>query len=262
MKKFLLLSLFGIFTPGLDAGDWGKAPAAKAPVEECLDIGGEISTGYDTDYMFYGARFARDSVWTDVNYTFDNLVVPVTLGAWYLNGINAPANYDELDLYAFVEVGSYAGFDASLGYTHFFFPETGPAAGFGSTGEASLELYRDLGFADFNGRVVYFFAGGLTPGGGGFYYEAALEKSFGLTDKASLVVGAGVGYSDNYFFGFSGDSGWNHYFATVSLPIELNCRTTLTPYISYNGAPDTWVIDTLGLNSDVLYGGVSITVSF
>src|SRR5690606_12685366 len=108
----------------LNAGDWGKAPVGKAPIEECIDLGGEISVGYETDYVFYGVRFARDSVWTDVNYTFDNLAVPVTVGAWYLNGINGGGSgYDELDLYIDLALGTFAGFDVTAGYTHFTFPE-------------------------------------------------------------------------------------------------------------------------------------------
>jgi hypothetical protein len=209
--------------------------------------------------MFYGARFARDSVWTDVNYTFDDLRIPITIGAWYLNAIAAPANYDELDLYISVELGTFASFDTSLAYTHFFVPEQ-PATG--STGEVSLDVGRSLGFVDFNGRIVYLFAGGATASGGGFYYEAGVEKAFSICEFASLVVGAGVAYSDNYFFGFAGDSGWNHYYATASLPIILNCRTTLTPYIGFNGSPNTWVIDNQAIQSDVLHGGISLTVSF
>ena len=85
MKKAILVATIGALTLGANAGDWGKAPVGKAPVEECVDLGGVISTGYMTDYIFYGARFAGDSVWTDVNYTFDGLTVPITVGAWYLN---------------------------------------------------------------------------------------------------------------------------------------------------------------------------------
>ena len=106
--------------------------------------------------------------------------------------------------------------------------------------------------------------GGAGRSFSGWYHQAGIEKSFGLTDSVSLVLGAGVGYSDGYF----GGSGWNHYYATASLPIALNCRTTLTPYIGYNGAPDTWIADgiTIGsvgvAQSDILHGGVTLSVSF
>jgi hypothetical protein len=255
MKKAILVAIIGAFTLGVNAGDWGKAPVpAKAPIEECLDIGGEISAGYMSDYVFYGVRFARDSVWTDVNYTFDNFIIPINIGAWYLNGIN-PAGYDELDLYASVELGSFAGFDASLGYTHYFFPESNGASN--SYGEIGLDISRSLGFVDLALETNYAI-------NFGWYHQAGIEKSFGLTDNMSLVLGTGVGYSDGYF----GGSGWNQYYVTASLPIELNCRATLTPYISYNGGPNGFIVDGinagtgLGPQSDILSGGVSLSVSF
>lgn len=255
MKKAILVAIIGVFAISANAGDWGKAPVpAKAPIEECLDLGGEISAGYMSDYIFYGVRFARDSVWTDVNYTFDNLIIPVNIGAWYLNGIN-PAGYDELDLYASVELGSFAGFDASLGYTHYFFPELGA----GSYGEIGLDVSRSLGFVDLALETNYALSFG-------WYHQAGIEKTFGISDNVSLVVGAGIGYSDNYFFKNNGASGWNHYYVSASLPIELNCRTTLTPYIGYNGSPAGYVTNGIGAGlgpqSDILHGGVSLSVSF
>ncbi|MCH1409226.1 MAG: hypothetical protein L7V87_09360, partial [Verrucomicrobiales bacterium] len=60
--------------------------------------------------------------------------------------------------------------------------------------------------------------------------------------------------------------GWNHYYVSAALPIELNCRATLTPYVGYNGGPGGYIAD--GINgglqnqSDILHGGVSLSVSF
>ncbi|MDF1656121.1 MAG: hypothetical protein P1U58_00835 [Verrucomicrobiales bacterium] len=276
MKKAILVAVISAFTLGVNAGDWGKAPIPdKTPIEECVDIGGSISSGYETDYIFYGARFARDAVWTDVNYTFDNFVVPINVGAWYLNGIGGAPGYDELDLYIAAELGTFAGFDVSLGYTHFFFPEGNLGQ---SYGEIGLDLTRSLGFVDLALEANYALLNGRAgQNTGAWYYQAGIEKTFGITDAVSLVLGTGVGYSDGYFTQGGGipaapaagnQSGWNHYYATASLPIELNCRATLTPYIGYSGAPDTWVVDGLGgggqpgAQSDILHGGVSLSVSF
>lgn len=278
MKKAILVAIIGAMTLGVNAGDWGKAPIApKAPIEECYDIGGEISSGYMTDYIFNGVRFARDSVWTDVNYTFDSMFVPINVGAWYLNGIGGNPNYDELDLYISAELGTFAGFDASLGYTHYFFPEAGGS----SYGEVGLDITRSLGFVDLAVEANYAIEG-RSGQSGGWFYQAGVEKSFGITDGISLVLGTGVSYADNYWGPFTAaggpaglapnaftprGSGWNSYYATVSLPIELNCRATLTPYIGYNGSPDTWLTDGInagvdGPQSDILHGGVSLSVSF
>ena len=94
-----------------------------------------------------------------------------------------------------------------------------------------------------------------------------------MTDAVSLVLSTGVGYSDGYAsstyasIATGGGSGWNHYYVTAELPIVLNCRAVLTPYLSYTGAPDTWVADganglTGNLQSDILSAGVTLSVSF
>jgi len=250
------------------AGDWGKAPVGKAPIEECVDLGGEISIGYETDYVFYGARFARDSVWTDVNYTFEGLSVPVTIGAWYLNGIESKpfgAAYDELDVYIDFTLGTLAGFDVNLGYYHYTFPEAGEGFGYG---EAYLDIARSFGAFDVTYSAIQAFGGRGTAAG--WFHDLGAERAFQLSDSTSLVLGAGVAFSDGYYdsatFGLLRDSGWNHYYLKASLPILLNCRTTLTPYIGYLGAPDTWIVDGIdvgeGPQSDILHGGVTLTVSF
>lgn len=265
MKKTILLALIGTFTIGLQAGDWGKAPVDKTPIEECVDLGGNLSVGYESSYIFRGVLFAGDSVWTDLNYTFDELALPLTVGAYYLNGINDSAfgaALDELRLYASADLGTFAGFDFDLGYTHYTFPEfRSNFAPIGGYGEANFGISRSLGFLDLSYRNAYAFGGGgFAPSG--WFHDLGAKKAFSLTDDISLVLGAGVTYSDGYW----GPSGWNNYYATASLPIALNCRTTLTPYIGYVGAPDTWVVDGIfGTNqaqSDVLHGGVSLNVSF
>ena len=267
MKRQLALAIALLaLGSGLHAGDWGQAPVApKIPVEECLDLGAEMTLGYETDYIFRGVRFARDSVRADVNYTFDGLMLPVTIGTTYLNGINGSAfgaGFDQLDLYARAALGSFAGFDAFLGYTHRTFPEFRSNVGpFGGFGEINAGISRDLGFATLVFGTNYAMGGGgVSPNG--WFHQLGLERTFELTDAIGLALAAGVAYSDGYWIG----SGWNHYYLTAGLPIALNCRTTLTPYIGYNGGPDTWVVDgIIGANeaqSDILHGGVSLQVTF
>ncbi len=251
--------------PAVLAGDWGKAPAGKSPIEECADLGGEISIGYDTDYVFYGVRFAKDSVWVDVNYTFDDFAVPVKVGVWYLNAVSGPAVYDELDVYIDFALGTFAGFDFNVGYYHYTLPELGGGFGYG---EAYLDISRSLGFVDLSYSAIKAFGSKATSAG--WFHELGLERTIELTDAVSLILGGGVGYSDGYYdgntYGLPRDSGWNHYYFKASLPITLNCRTTLTPYIGYNGATRGMIADGidvgLGPQSDILHGGVSLTVSF
>ncbi len=274
MKKTILVATIGALTLGVNAGDWGKAPVSKNVIEECVDLGGEVSVGYMSDYIFYGVKFAGDSVWADVNYTFDGLAAPITIGALYLNGINEDGiggAFDELDLYVSAALGTFAGFDVALGYTHYIFPEArgnlGATSGAGY-GEIGLDIRRSLGFVD----VLFESNYGMGGASNGWYHQLGFEKSFGLTDSVSLVLGTGVGYSDGYFnpavpnFSTPRDSGWNHYYVTASLPIELNCRTTLTPYVGYVGGPDSWIVDGINVTgdpqSDILHGGVTLSVSF
>lgn len=267
MKKAILVAIIGAMTLGVNAGDWGKAPVApsKAPIEECYDLGGEISAGYMSDFILNGSRVGRDTVWTDVNYTIDS-IVPITVGASYFA-------FDEADLfamYAEAALGTFAGFDTSLSYTHTFFTEGGN--GFlSSQGDIGLNLRRSLGFADLLLGTNYNVAGN---GNSGWYHQAGVEKAFGLTDAASLVLGTGIGYQDSYWThgGGDGGSGWANYYVTASLPIELNCRTTLTPYVGYNGGIDQGgglttsdsIFSSGGSagGGDVLHAGVSLSVSF
>lgn len=268
LQSLMLVLLSGAVS--LVAGDWGKAPAGKAPVEECVDLGGRIATGYETDYLFKGIRFSRDSVWVEVEYALEGLPLPVSVGTSYLNGINGSAvgaAYDELNAYAEADLGTVAGLDLDLRYDYYTFPEfRGNLLPVGSYSEMTLGVGRSIAGIDFGYALTYGFGDGITPTSGtspqGWYHDLGARKSFTLTDDISLVLGAGVAYSDGFWY----STGWNHYYATASLPIQLNCRTTLTPYVGYSGAPDTWVVDGLGgaddAQSDVLHGGVSLGVSF
>jgi hypothetical protein len=263
----LAIGAFAASLPS-QAGDWGKAPVKQSSyvVDDCVDVGGSISAGYMTDYLFHGVRFARDSVWTDVNYTYDGLAIPVQVGAYYLNGISGSflgASFDELRLYARSELGTFLGFDTSLGYTHYIFPEFRTSiAPLGGYGELDLGLRRDLaGLFDLVFGTHFAFGGG-TFEPRGWYHRLGLERSYQFTEMVGFQWEMGVAYSDGYW----GVSNWNHYYLTFSLPITLNCRATLTPYIGYVGAPTGWAVDGIiggdKPQSDVLHGGVSLSVSF
>lgn len=266
-----LLALLSIAS-GAVAGDYysgGKAPLpAKAPIEECLDIGAAISAGYDTDYILHGLRVNRDSIWVDVNYQFDALL-PVTFGVSHLSGISSVFPYgaigpiDETDLYARAELGEYAGFAIGLNYTHRFLHFTNAPGMNGSYGDLGIDIRRSLGFVDFvfgstlgiNSRNGYFAAGG----GDGWVHYAGLEKTISVCDYANLVLSGGVGYHDGYYYSVPGTHDWSHYHLNAALPIELNCRTTLTPYIGYQGVQQWGVFFPQG---DALHGGVSLNVAF
>ncbi|MAS93731.1 MAG: hypothetical protein CMO55_11120 [Verrucomicrobiales bacterium] len=271
--KFRTVIAISFATASVWAGDsgWsGKAPITeKAPIEECYDLGGEISAGYRTDYILHGLRVDRDAVWVDVNYTFTDFYFPIRFGAAHTSGTDAVFPFDFIgpidttDVYLAADFENVAGFDVTVGYLHRFLNFGLPFIEGINYGELSLDIRRDLGFATFfvgstvglNSMDSFFAAGG----GDGWLYRAGLEKEIPLCDAASLYLTGGVGYHDNFFYDIPGSSDWSHYFLTASLPIQLNCRTTLTPYIGYNGVQQ-W--DVYSPQGDALHGGVSLSVSF
>lgn len=290
--KALLATLVGaVAINGATAGEWCAPAPDKCPVECCPDSAGSISIGYDTDYIFYGVRLARDNIWADVNYTFDQLPVPVTIGVWHLtslsstpNGLGAGNGGDETDLYASIALPSVMGLDLNLGYTHYMFSNLrapgGPVGD--STGEVSLGVSTEimdgisLGY-----RVAYDFnqasatapaAGARSTQDGAWIHTLSVGGTFDVTDCIGLALEAGVLYTDNYWTNIAGntrDSGWNNYYVKAGLAIPISCNATLTPYIGYSGSPDTWVADgTNGIGSanlnanDVFHWGVSLGVDF
>ncbi len=275
MKKAILVSIIGVFTLSVNAGDWsGKAVLddknPKAPLG-CPDYNGAVSGGYVTDYVLHGIRINRDSIWADAHYTFDAFL-PITIGASYKYGIddfffnNAAGliglkGTNETDVYAKVALPEIAGFATTLGYTHRFFNFPVQIPGVinnASTGEISLGLRRDIGFADLVLGTLYAPSSSTVFLGthGGWYHSGGIEKTIGITDSIGLVVGAGIGYHDGYFFN---GSGWANYYLNAALPISLNCRTTLTPFIGYNGVQQ-W--NQYNFQGDLLHAGASVSVAF
>ena len=285
MKKAILVAIIGALTVSVNAGgSWGgKAPVQdKVPLPDpCVDVGGNLSAGYATDFLLHGLRINRDTVWLDASYTFDS-IAPVTLGVSHINGIDDyvlgrasllpflfPNGTDITNVYAKVALPEIAGFAASIGYTHRFFrfPTFSPVAN-GSWGDVSLSLRRDIGFADLViGSTLGINVAGL---GDGWVHTAGLEKGISLTDSLDLVLSGGVGYHDGYYnipgsaapFGAIGTgtgSGWSHYYLNAALPIALGSHATLTPYVGYNGVQQ-W--NQYNHQGDLLHAGISLSVDF
>ena len=319
--KAILAALVGaVAIQGATAGTWAPPAPAKCPIDDCPDIGGNIAVGYDTDYVFKGVRLARDVLWGDVNYTFDNLPFTPNIGVFHLTDLNnavgqsfggppffipnGTSNYgDETRIYSSIALPSILGFDAGVGYTHYFFPTLrGPSPGgpFGdSLSEVTATLARELIWGVVGSYQADYRWG---SGFGGWLHTFGLAKGFDISDAIGLNLSGGVRYNDNYWKNFPGfglnnfipgnshnwplgnygrDSDWHSYFIRAALPIALNCRATLTPYIEYNGTPDGWSGDgmygtygggfpivpayPLGGNAnrnDVFFGGVSLNVDF
>lgn len=242
MKKTLLaLYLLGATT--IFAGS-GKEMEVIVPEPE---IGATLSTGYMTNYVFYGVDFGENAIWTGVDYTIQQLPIPVDIGVWYINPTDnkgAEGIDDELDLYASVG-NEFAGFDVALTFTYYFFPE----AGNGDTYELALSVGRSLGFVDWSAKAVYDFEIE------GWYYETGLSKSIPVCDSVDLVVSTGIASQNDYY---ASGYEWNHAYVQAALPISLRSNVTVEPYVGGLFALDA--VD--DFQDDIVHGGISLSVSF
>lgn len=283
IKALLAILIGAVAVNSATAGTWCPPAKDKCPVECCPELAGNLSFGYDTDYIWKGVRFARDFVWADVNYTFDVPLLPVTpvVGVWHGTDLASGANTygDETNLYAGAALPEIMGIEAQALYTHYLFPTTRqPSPGtagdsFGSIGvSASTEL-----FAGITGAVGSEYYLGGTPGVNNqelsaWYHYAEGSYTMDVTDCISVTGTAGVSYSDGLWSGIGAGntgSGWNHYYIRAGASIAIGCNATLNPYIGYNGTPDGWKAGNAnsgtvpGANSqDAFHGGVSISVGF
>jgi hypothetical protein len=239
MKKTIAYGIAGVFAIAIaNAGD-SKGVTESAVAEQPL--GGTISAGYQTNYIFYGVDLGSNAVWTGVDYAVPG--TPLNVGVWYINPTDGHLD-DELDVYASLnkEIG---GFDTSLTFTGYFFPDSGADA----TYELGLGIGKSLGFVDWNATGRYDFEIG------GWYFETGISKGFALTDIIELVVSTGISYQVDYWRS-GGD--FNHVYLSAALPISLRSNVTLEPYVAGLFALDA--IDSF--QDDIIHGGVSLSVTF
>ena len=289
----------------------GKGVVSQGPKDMigCPDTSGYVTVEYMTDYIYKGYRFNTDTVLAGVGYTFES-VVPVTVFANHygatgprdaagLSGGRLLGISDVTEVGISGQVANVGGVDVVLGYTQRFYSGRTALNGIpSSNGEINLGLSKDLGFArahfdlfynlnapnSWNGLPVP----AVSNDSGAWFWDFGLDKSFEITDNIDLVLSGGITYADNYWgpnplpfrttqtspivAGYaSRSSGWNNYYLRASLPIEINCAATLTPYIGYSGAPDGFLMDgaaygdsgaIFGSQSDILHAGVNLTVKF
>ncbi|MBL9152042.1 MAG: hypothetical protein JNK37_06145 [Verrucomicrobiales bacterium] len=238
LKLFVYSTMAAVAIPFANAGD-AKGVTEAVVAEEPL--GGTISAGYMTNYIFYGVDFGANAVWTGVDYAISG--TPVNVGVWYINPTDGNLD-DELDVYATISQ-EVAGFDASLTMTGYFFPDSGADA----TYELGVGLARSLGIVDWSGTARYDFEVE------GWYFETGLSKGFSVSDMIELVLSAGISYQIDYF---TSGGEFNHAYVKAALPIALRSNVTLEPYVAGLFALDA--IDSF--QDDIVHGGVSLSVSF
>ena len=241
--KLLAYSTVGALTIAVaNAGEYGKGVVEPAPVIEEEPIGATLSSGYMTDYIFYGVDFGGNAVWTGLDYAVAG--TPLSVGVWYINPTDGVLD-DELDVYASVALPEVAGFEHSLTMTGYFFPDSGGDP----TYELGYGIGRSLGPVDWNATARYDFEVE------GWYLETGLSKGIAISDNMELVLSSGISYQVDYFRN-GGD--FNHVYVMAALPIALTSDVTLEPYVAGLFALDA--IDSF--QDDLVHGGVSLSVSF
>jgi len=282
---------------------------AKCPVECCDELAGNVGVSYMSDYIFRGVRYSREAVGLNASYRFDNVLAPVTVGVSHISSLTSTSinelgfNGDQTDLFVAVGLPSIFGFDFGVRYDHYLYPNArGPVAvnvggnpvvgptvgdshgavGFTASREIFCGLVASVGSTyDFNqpaarnigGSNAAAVFGPNTTDNGAWIHTAAVSYTTCLTDCISLNLTSGILYTDNLYTNGSGSnrsSGWSSYYAEAALPISLGKCATLSPYVGFNGSPDSWLadgffngIDAGGANeNEVLYYGVRMNVGF
>ena len=203
------------------------------------EVGAELSSGFDSHYIFRGADLGENAVWTALD-----MIVPLTgsvdleLGAWYVNPTHGVVSGDELDLYANLST-SFGGIDVGIGYVAYLYPE----ADGGSTKEIGLGVGSEvLGFA-LDG--VYHYDFDLET----HYYAGSVGYEHMLTHYLSASVSVTVGFLEEDY---------SHTTVILQLPIALTDHATLTPYLA--GVFSEATVNDKSRSDEEIFGGVSLRI--
>ena len=252
--------------PPAPSGD----PALPPPPSGTLwgHFSGEVGVGYDSDYVFRGYKLGHDHAWSQVDLmaplgkAVGGADTSLFLGAWYTTAYNDGEN--ELDLYASLDC-QFETWGLGVGYIHYTYPNGLLGDGSSNGGETN-EVWVSVG------TTLDLTSSGESPGvsvGLKYYYDFDLEisyleasagTSFELNESVRLNPEVGISYinNDNAPPDVE-DSGFNHFFASLKLPIALTDYASLTPYVSASSPLD--VADDFG-EDDYFWGGIALKVSF
>jgi len=280
-----------------------KNPIAPAPVND--DLGLTAGLGYHTNYIWRGVNFGQH--WVDASLAGAIPLIEGTRLAWDVNygslagdqdhlapgpfpGVAAASNsFQRLQLGAAIQhdIGAVT---ASLGYRYYrnmgglaSGVVAGPLAGFGFGMQDGQEI--SLGLATALGPINVAASANYDWVNASWYFDFDANTSIAVTDSISVVPFFNVGYGKNMnwqsnvangpLFGGSNLTGWTAINTGIRLPIKLNSRATLTPYIAANlplGQTSDLAVTVVpfggppGVNDtafkSVLHGGVTLSVRF
>jgi hypothetical protein len=299
MKMNALLKTLGFLALAATPVLAGTSPAPKnpvAPAPENDDLGITASLGYDTNYIWRGLNYGQNWVRSaaegsilliggasedgagttslDWNAQFGTLAGDQD----HFSTPNEDQSFQRLQLGAAV-AHDFGPATVSLGYT--YYRNMGSLNGnapLNDGGEINLGLATSLGPIDIASSANFDHVNNS------WYFDVNASTTIAITDSISLVPFANVGYGHNLNWQFAANggvantwggsnniTGWTAITTGIQLPIKLNSRATLTPYLAGNlplgttanlggsardaGAPDTPY-------KSVLFGGVTLSVRF
>jgi hypothetical protein len=295
MKLNALLKTLGFLALAATPVVAGTAPAPKNPIAPAPvndDLGITASIGYDTNYVWRGLNFGQHWVRSAINGSLLLVGGAAEDGAgstalnWdvqygslagdqdhFMPGGAGNASYQRLQLGAAL-AHDFGPASLSLGYRYYRNMGVLNTAGAMNDGqEVSLGASTALGPINLTSSVNYDFVNSY------WYADLSASSTIAVTDAVSVVPYATIGYGHNMNWQFAKNTGvastWNRnnisnftsVTAGIQVPIKLNSRATLTPYIAVNipmsgiqnlpvsGAPDN-------AYSSVLFGGVTLSVRF
>lgn len=223
----------------------GEPPAKEVILEEeASALSWELSTGYDTEYVFRGVSYTDDLLWGQVALDYGITdSIGLWLGVWYAG--DTSDGYREFDAMAELY---YEAETFTLGLAFNFYEYNSDEL---DESEIGLNLTVPIGETPLSAKATYFYD--LTVDG--HYLYGGLEWESEITDKIGLQVSAGLSYNGHYF---TERTGLNNADIRVTLPLSLTESLSVAPY-----AAVTIPLEVLEADSDTLaYGGVQVTLAF
>ncbi|MBK8036491.1 MAG: hypothetical protein IPK22_05055 [Verrucomicrobiaceae bacterium] len=276
MKLNALLKTLGFLALAATPVVAGTAPAPKnpAPVQPAIndDLGINVGLGYHSSYVWRGLNFGQH--WVDGSLGGAIPLVEGTRLAWDVNygslasdqstfgGANN-RSFQRLQLGAALQ-HDLGPVTASLGYRYFRNMGTlNTLGGMRDGNEFSFGLATALGPINLASSANYDISNAS------WYFDLDANTNIAITDSISLVPFVNVGYGKNFAWQLvrseNNFTGWTAVTTGLRLPVKLNSRTTLTPYIAVNaplGQLDNSAVLPINTTQPVVFGGVTLSVRF
>jgi hypothetical protein len=281
MKALQLITALSLLSSAAIAGTTsGKAGKGVTPVaaDDSAGITGSLTAGYDSSYYFRGLWFSNNNA-----YGALNLSIPLAdklslgLGGLYTQGLKTDVGPDELD-YSELDLIASLNYDAGFAkfgavFTSYQFFDTfsgsikGKTFGFDNVSDSTISNATDFGLtvAVPVGAANLYFAAYYDFKIDATYFEAGADYTLKITDSISLIPAVQLGYGVDYYTyqPVSGiDNGWTHVRVGLSAPIKVASNVTVSPYVAANFALEARENLNTVEDTNHVYGGVSVSVSF